>query len=371
MKRRLFLFSRNSRVTDLCSDLFSGRCEFEILNSMEALKKCLEDYKNCIFLCDYDFFENDELVDRLKVQNGHKFFLLTTKIHHGRTVPENLIQLPFGIQYILKLGDFISETEKNSSLKPYTQKLTGNSPAIKKLRHQLLKASCSRDCVLFTGESGTGKSFAAKILHELSLKERKNKKLVMENITAIPETLMESELFGVEGGAYTDSKGSREGLIGSADGGSVFFDEIGDLPLHLQPKLLLAVQEGIIRKVGSDKSRKVDVRYIFATNKNLHEKIREGTFRKDLFFRISSIEIEIPPLRDRKEDIAEISGEFFKKRGLEFVLSRQAVEKLQEYDWPGNIRELENCLAGGARNSRSKVINPEAIHFSEQARRFW
>lgn len=371
MNRRLFLFSQNSGVTGLCSDLLAGRCDFEILNSKEVLKKRLMDFKNCIFLCDCDFFEDNQLIDRLKTLNGHKIFLLTTKICHGRNVPKNLIQLPFGIQYIMKLGDFMAETEKNSALKPYIQKLTGNSPAIKKLRRQLLKACTSRDSVLFTGESGTGKSFAAKILHDMSITDRKNKKLVMENITAIPESLIESELFGVEGGAYTDSKGSREGLIGSADGGSVFFDEIGDFPLHLQPKLLLAVQEGIIRKVGSDKSRKVDVRYIFATNKNLHQKIKEGTFRKDLFFRISSIEIEIPPLRARKEDIADISGEFFKKRGLDFVLSCQALEKLQEYDWPGNIRELENCLAGGARNSRSKVISPEAIRFSEQARQFW
>ena len=371
MKGKIFFFSQNSAFVSMCSNAFSGFCCFEVLNSEKSFKNCLLHFTNCIFLCDYDFFKGDGLFGEITKQNGHKIFFLTTKVQNSSYIPKYVIYLPFGFPLLFKMIGFEIDNEEN----PVCQKnssfnLAGSSLGVKRLRLQIAQAAKHKDCVLFTGESGTGKSLAAKILHEMSPAGKKGKKLITENISAVSEGLFESELFGVKTGAFTDANCEREGLIGRADGSSIFFDEIGDFPLHLQSKLLLAVQDGLIRKIGSDESRKVDVRFIFATNQNLRNKIKDGGFRKDLFFRISAVEIEIPPLRKRKEDIFELSAEYLKKRGLNFSISKNALLKLQDYDWPGNIRELENCLAKAVRNCKKNVIGPELIHFFEQDLQF-
>lgn len=372
MEGKIFFFSQNPAFVSMCANVFSGFCCFEVLNSEKSFKNCLLHFANCIFLCDYELFKGDELFDEITKYNGHKIFFLTTKVQHSSDIPKYVIHLPFGFPQLLKMIDFETDDEENSFCKKNVSfNLAGSSPSVKKLRLQIEQAARLKDCVLFTGESGTGKSLAAKILHEMSPAGKKGKKLITENISAISENLVESELFGVKTGAFTGANCEREGLIGRADGSSIFFDEIGDFPLHLQSKLLLAVQDGLIRKIGSDESRKVDVRFIFATNQDLRNKIKNGGFRKDLFFRISAVEIEIPPLRKRKEDISELSAEYFKKRGLDFSISRTALLKLQDYDWPGNIRELENCLAKAVRNCKKNVIGPELIHFFEQDLQFW
>ncbi len=356
----------------MCSKALPAGCCVSVFETLKSLEDCLEKLKNCVVLCDFDFLKADEELSEVRVKNQHEIFFLTTLVHHEFCNPRSVIHFPFGFSRILEAIDF--QSKKDDELTPAQKKIllkfAGSSAAVKKLRMELLEASEFRESVLITGETGTGKSLAAKLIHELSASGGNEKRLVTENISAIPASLIEAELFGSAEGAYTDSKNERKGLLALADKGSIFLDEIGDMPLELQSKLLLAVQEGVVRQVGSDESRKLDVRFIFATNKNLRQKMKEGLFREDLFYRISATEIYIPPLREHKEDIAEIADEFFFVKGLDFELSPQSVEKLKSYDWPGNVRELEHSLLKAARRCArnkpgQKIITPDLIHFSE------
>ncbi|WP_456396901.1 sigma-54-dependent transcriptional regulator [Desulfurobacterium sp.] len=199
--------------------------------------------------------------------------------------------------------------------------------------------------VLITGESGTGKEIVARYIHKRS--GRKGK-FVPVNCTSIPETLFESELFGYEKGAFSGAVKSKPGLIEEANTGTLFLDEIGDLPLSLQAKLLRFLQEKEVRRVGDLKAKKIDVRVVAATNRDLEELVKEGKFREDLFYRLNVLRIEIPPLRQRKEDILELSGyfinKFSRKYGKQVFLSSEALDLLLSYDFPGNVRELENLL---------------------------
>ncbi|WP_067620214.1 sigma-54 interaction domain-containing protein, partial [Dissulfuribacter thermophilus] len=201
--------------------------------------------------------------------------------------------------------------------------------------------------VLIRGESGTGKELVANALHNLS--ERKDKPFIKINCAAIPENLLESELFGHEKGAFTGAVQARKGKFEAADGGTIFFDEIGDMPLSLQAKLLRVLEDQEITRLGGYKSIKVDVRTIFATAKDLKEAIKEGTFREDLFYRINVVPIHLPPLRERGEDITALIEHFLKifsqkygKQGLD--ISPDAYKSLLAYDYPGNVRELKNAI---------------------------
>ncbi|WP_456484541.1 sigma-54-dependent transcriptional regulator [Desulfurobacterium sp.] len=199
--------------------------------------------------------------------------------------------------------------------------------------------------VLITGESGTGKEVVARYIHEES--GRKGR-FVPVNCTSIPENLFESELFGYEKGAFSGATKSKPGLIEEADGGTLFLDEIGDLPLALQAKLLRFLQEREVRRVGGLEAKKVDVKVVAATNRKLEELVKEGKFREDLFYRLNVLRIEVPPLRERKEDILELVGYFidrFSRRyDKKISLSPEALDVLLSYDFPGNVRELENLL---------------------------
>jgi transcriptional regulator with PAS, ATPase and Fis domain len=202
--------------------------------------------------------------------------------------------------------------------------------------------------VLISGESGTGKELFAHSIHNASL--RRKEPFIKVNCSAIPAELAESELFGYEDGAFTGAR--RQGKPGKfelADGGTIFLDEIGDMPLLLQGKLLRVIQEKEVERVGGVKTRKVDARIIAATNRDLKRLVGEGTFREDLYFRINVIEFKIPPLRERKQDIQVLADHFIKKYNDRFTkrvkgITDEAVEALVRYDWPGNIRELENII---------------------------
>jgi two-component system response regulator AtoC len=201
--------------------------------------------------------------------------------------------------------------------------------------------------VLITGESGTGKELIARAIHEHS--PRKGKPFVAINCGAIPETLMESELFGHKKGAFTDASRDKKGLFEEAHTGTLFLDEVGDLPLHLQVKLLRALQEQKIRRVGDENDISIDVRVISATLRDLDEEMARGTFRDDLLYRLNVISIHLPPLRERPEDITVLIEHFLKKHSKrlgipEKALPPEVLKALVEYPWPGNARELENCL---------------------------
>lgn len=212
----------------------------------------------------------------------------------------------------------------------------------------IIERVCDTDCsVLITGESGTGKELVARALHDAS--DRRDRPFVTVNCAAIPENLLESELFGHARGAFTGATAARPGCFVAADGGTLFLDEIGELPLSLQAKLLRAIQEKEITPVGDHRARKVDVRIVSATNRDLDKMVEDGSFREDLLYRLNVIPIELPPLRERRSDIPELVREFVlranERRGrLISGVSQELLEALCNYDWPGNVRQLENTL---------------------------
>ena len=223
----------------------------------------------------------------------------------------------------------------------------GQSPAIQAVRRSIREVSASAANVLITGESGTGKEVVAKAVHYGS--PRASAPFVTVNCAAIPETLLESELFGHVKGAFTGATFSRPGRFAQADSGSLFLDEIGDMPLPLQAKILRCIQEKTIEPVGSQTSRKVDVRIIAATNQDLASAINRGSFRQDLYYRLNVYPIALPPLRERKEDIPLLAeyfaGKFANEMGIPPVtFTPVALRTMQDYAWPGNIRELENGI---------------------------
>jgi two-component system response regulator GlrR len=218
--------------------------------------------------------------------------------------------------------------------------------------------------VLITGETGTGKELVADAIHYNS--PRKNNPLIKINCAAISETLMESELFGHEKGAFTDAGRKKPGLFVRAQRGTVFLDEIGDLPLALQGKLLRVLQERTITPVGGEEEVDIDVRVIVATNKNLKEEVKKETFREDLFYRVHVIPVLIPPLKERKEDIPPLVEHFLSKYGEQMgkknsTITSAALQKLMLYDWPGNVRELENTIQFALAMCENGIIDAELI----------
>jgi DNA-binding NtrC family response regulator len=226
--------------------------------------------------------------------------------------------------------------------------ILGDSPAMVELRALVTRVAASDAGVLITGENGTGKELVAHRLHEES--PRHEHPFIVVNCGAIPEELVESELFGHERGAFTGADKDRIGLLEAAHGGTVFLDEVGELPLQTQPALLRAVQFGEIRPVGGRQSRRVDVRFIAATNRDLLREVEEGRFREDLYYRLSALVIEVPPLRQRKQDIPVLAQYFLARHngrrpeGQHLHFTPEALTLLSAHDWRGNVRELENAV---------------------------
>ena len=224
--------------------------------------------------------------------------------------------------------------------------MIGDHPSIQKIQEIIKRVAPTDATVLITGESGTGKELVARAIHTAS--PRASRPFVPVNCAAIPENLLESELFGHARGAFTGAHASRLGMFQVANQGTIFLDEVGELPLALQAKLLRVLQDGEVRPVGTDHPVAVHVRVIAATNKELPHQVEKGSFREDLFFRLQVIPIHLPPLRARRSDIPILVQHFLDKantkHALKVLLSREAMIYLWEYDWPGNIRELENLV---------------------------
>ena len=225
--------------------------------------------------------------------------------------------------------------------------LIGECPAMKELKAQMMRVAATDANVLITGENGTGKDVVAHALHQLS--DRARKPFVNIDLGCIPENLFESELFGYEKGAFTDARNAKEGRIETADGGTLFLDEIGNLNLPMQQKLLTVIEKRETQRIGSNKVSRVDVRILAATNAHLREKVGEGTFRQDLFYRLNTIELHLPPLRDRGEDIVLLAEYFLKIYSGKYSvgdvrLGASAKQKLLKHTWPGNVRELQHCI---------------------------
>lgn len=247
------------------------------------------------------------------------------------------------------LSDALSITNAKVKTASQLQKTTiiGDSPLMQKLFEKIEKVAPTNSTVLILGESGTGKELVARSLHEKS--PRYKAPLISVNCAAIPETLIESELFGHEKGAFTGAVQSRTGLIEAADGGTLFLDEIGELPLEAQARLLRVLQEGEIRKVGAVSSQKVDIRLLAATHRDLKTLSATGEFRSDLFYRLNVISLNLPALRERGSDVLKIAQSFLARQMLtmgkqHLMFSAEAEQAILTYGWPGNVRELENAV---------------------------
>lgn len=245
---------------------------------------------------------------------------------------------------------------ENINIKTNQYQLETKSPAMQEVMNQIERVSATDANVLLLGENGTGKYVLAEHIHELS--ERKNQPFVHIDLGSLSENLFESELFGYKKGAFTDAHQDYAGKIENAENGTVFLDEIGNLPLHLQTKLLSLIQNRKLSRIGESKERLLDVRFIFATNENLKKAVAENRFRKDLYYRINTVELNIPSLRERLEDIPTLADYFLDKYKQKYhkpdlVLNEALISELTQYSWAGNIRELDHCI------ERSVILSGE------------
>ena len=273
-------------------------------------------------------------------------------------------------QALLKNG-LVSENQvpKNATPEASFCGMIGTSREMAKVFSTIQKVANTPANILILGESGTGKELVARAIHANS--SRSKMPFMAINSGGIPENLLESELFGYMKGSFTGAYADRPGLFELSKGGTVFLDEIGELPPVLQVKLLRVVQEKTFRRIGGAEDIKVDARIISATNQNLHERVKKGEFREDLYFRLNVIPIHMPPLRQRKEDIPILTSYFIEKYAREFgkevrMISSYAMELLREYAFPGNIRELENIIERGVAMETSNIILPENLVLSAQ-----
>ncbi|MCF6270332.1 MAG: sigma-54 dependent transcriptional regulator [Melioribacteraceae bacterium] len=267
----------------------------------------------------------------------------------------------------IRLSEEVSTLKSKYVTKPKYDKIIGDSSQIKKILDMVTRIGLDNDStVLIQGESGTGKELIARAIHHNST-ERGKEKFVVVDVASMPSTLLESQLFGHEKGAFTDAKEKYIGYFEVANKGTVFLDEIGDFPVELQVKLLRFLQEKTFTRVGGTEPLYADVRIIAATNKELNKVVKEGEFRKDLFYRLSVINIKLPPLRERKEDIVALSEYFIKEfeiiKGRKLTFPKTVIDKFINYNWPGNIRQLKNLIESLFVLSPENVVSDEDINF--------
>lgn len=284
--------------------------------------------------------------------------------------PYDETDLLSSVEDILNKHSNRSTTQERRQSKNASDMIYGRCQPMRKVFGLIDKVAPTDASVLIQGETGSGKELAAKAIHELS--RRSNQEIVCINCAAIPESLIESELFGHEKGAFTGAVSARAGLIEAADGGTLFLDEIGELPLDAQARLLRVLQEGEIRRVGSISSRKVDVRLIAATHRNLKALSRTGQFREDLYYRLNVVQIRLPPLRERGRDITGLAhlilnNSLDRMSRPEVELSSDALRAIQEYNWPGNVRELENAIERGVILCENDLITADLLDIEPTA----
>jgi two-component system response regulator PilR (NtrC family) len=252
-------------------------------------------------------------------------------------------------------------------------RIVGDSPRMMHIYEMIRQVSQTRTSVLITGESGTGKELIARAIHEQS--DRVDKPFVTINCGGIPENLMESEFFGHKKGAFTGASEDKKGLFEAGNGGTVFLDEVGELNIPMQVKLLRAVQERMFKPVGGTTDIEVDVRFVSATNKKLEDEVIAGNFREDLFYRLNVIEVKVPPLRERKQDLRPLTRFFLEKYSREMgkevtKISSYAIDLLNKYSFPGNIRELENLIERSVALSSTNILLPDSLAMSIHKQRW-
>ncbi len=321
------------------------------------------------------------LLNAVREQNAHVPVIVMTAFGTVENAVEamklgaaDFLLKPFSLDHLLTV---VNKALEVSSLRDENRKLReelgvrykldniiGNSRAMQEIFAAIMRVAPTRATVLLCGESGVGKDMIARAIHHHS--PRKDRPFVKINCTAIPENLMESELFGYEKGAFTGANISKPGKFEQADTGTVMLDEIGDVPGAVQVKLLRVLQERELERLGSNKTKQIDVRVVAATNVDLRAALENGTFREDLYYRLNVMPLNIPPLRDRKEDIPFLAEHFVQKLGRDLgvhveSIAEGAISKLVEYHWPGNIRELENVVERSMVMARGKTLEAADI----------
>ena len=293
-----------------------------------------------------------------------------TAIEAVRLQAHDYIRKPFSLAdlkiVLQRMHDKAALRAENRVLREHVAAVTemsgiiGTSGQMQEIMRLVDRVKDMRMPVLITGESGTGKELVTRAIHERSL--HANKPFVVVDCGALAPTLIESELFGHEKGAFTGANGPKVGLFQSANGGTIFLDEIGELPLEMQTKLLRVLQQKEVRPLGSNRPIKVDVRVIAATNRDLEREYREGKFRKDLFFRLNVVSLHLPALRDRRSDVPVLAQHFLRRSsGRNIQITDAAMDALLHYDWPGNIRELENCIERAVALGNQQVIDVQDL----------
>ncbi len=304
------------------------------VSGMDLLKSVKKIAPDTIVVVITAFGTTESAVEAMK-QGAYDYIQKPFQMDDIRLVVKNALEK----QRLRKDVSILKEQLRTPSL----ENIIGSSPAMQSLFTIISKSAESSASVLITGESGTGKELVAKAIHSLS--PRKDNHFVTVNCAAIPEGLLESELFGYMKGAFTGAASNKQGLFELANDGTLFLDEIGEMPLSLQSKLLRVIEGGVFRRVGGISDIKVDVRIVSATNRNLHELIEKGLFREDLYFRLNVLTIKIPPLRERREDIPLLVEHFLRKFSAgRKRFTRDALRLLENYQWKGNVRELENVI---------------------------
>lgn len=326
------------------------------VTGIELLKHVRENYPEVLFMMITAFGTTETAIEAMKM-GAYDYLTKPFKIDEVRINIANALK-----SRNLEVENRVLKKELN---KEYSyQNIIGNSDVMHRIFELVKRVSSAPTNILITGESGTGKEVVAKAIHYNS--PIKDKPFVTINCGAIPESLMESEMFGHKKGSFTGAVTDKAGLFEVADGGTLFLDEVGELPLSIQVKLLRSLQERIIRRVGSVEDIKVEVRIIAATNRDLEQMVAQGTFRQDLYYRLNVINITMPPLRDRRDDIPLLATHFLKKYNERLgknigAISDEVMEILKRYDYPGNVRELENIIERTVALEGGSTILPESL----------
>jgi two-component system response regulator PilR (NtrC family) len=343
-------------LTKKSFDMIISDLQMPNVTGIELLKHVKDTAPEIVFMMITAFGTTETAVEAMKI-GAYDYITKPFKIDEVRLNIHNALRS--------KNLEVENRSLKKELVKEYSfQNLIGNSPVMHQIFDLIKRVSQTPTNVLVTGESGTGKEVVAKAIHYNG--PLKDRPFVTVNCGAIPENLMESEMFGHKKGSFTGAVVDKVGLFEVADTGSLFLDEVGELPLTIQVKLLRAIQERVIRRVGATDDMKIEVRIIAATNRNLEEMVQKGTFRQDLYYRLNVIGIRTPSLRERREDVPLLAAHFLKKYNARLNkningISAEAMEILKKYDYPGNVRELENMIERTVALEGGAMILPESL----------
>ncbi|MEP6802138.1 MAG: sigma-54 dependent transcriptional regulator [Acidobacteriota bacterium] len=382
-KRRILVIDDERRVRETLSEILSdeGYAVTSAETGAEGLRRMVEERFDLVFL-DVWLKDRDGLSileaagDRLArlpvvMISGHAN--VETAVRAVRLGADDFLEKPLSLERVLLTAkksierrDLLAQVESYRGTQESSSALLGESPPMRRLRDEIARVAPTDARVLITGENGTGKELVARALHRLSA--RTDAPLVEVNCAAIPEELIESELFGHEKGSFTGAADERRGKFEEADAATLFLDEVGDMSPKTQAKVLRALQEGRFTRVGGTRAISSDARVLSATNKNLAGEMERGTFREDLYFRLAVVPIEVPPLRERAEDVPLLARHFLTEASARFhrrpkALAPSAVDALQAHRWPGNVRELKNLVERVVILSMGEEITPEDFHF--------